>query len=114
MPYLSIRTNHEIIEDKQKDFLIKASSLVAKILGKPESYVMVAFAPPQPMMFAGSDESCVFLELKSISLSEDKTTALSDALCGLTKSELGISGDRTYIEFFDAPRKKWGWKHGTF
>ena len=114
MPYLSVRTNHEINEDKQKAFLIKASSLVAEILGKPESYVMVAFAPPQPMMFAGSDETCVFLELKSIGLSEDKTTSLSDALCELTESELNISGDRTYIEFLDAPRKKWGWKHGTF
>jgi len=114
MPYLSVRTNNTVSEETQKSFLAKASALVARELGKPESYVMVAFTPPQPMMFAGSDAPCAFLELKSIGLSEDATAGLSNALCGLIESEMGISGDRTYIEFLDAPGKKWGWKHGTF
>lgn len=114
MPYLSIRTNHEINKDKQEAFLIKASSIVAKELGKLESYVMVAFSPPQPMMFAGSDDGCAFVELKSIGLAEDKTASLSNTLCDLVETELNISGDRTYVEFLDAPRKVWGRKGGTF
>lgn len=114
MPYLSIRTNHMINEDKQKSFIRKASSVVAKELGKPESYVMVAFTPPQPMVFAGSDAECAFLELKSIGLSEDQAAPLSNALCKLIDKELNIPGDRIYIEFSDAPRKMFGWKGGTF
>ena len=114
MPYLSIRTNHDITKDKQEAFLAKASSIVAGGLGKPESYVMVAFTPPQPMMFAGSNEPCAFLELKSIGLSEDKTAALSSALCGLIEDELNIPDARTFVEFLDVPRKMWGWKGGTF
>ena len=114
MPYLSVRTNRTINEGDQKSFLNKASALVASELGKPESYVMVAFSPPQPMIFAGSDDACAYLELKSIGLPDNKTSLLSHTLCGLVDSELKIPGDRTYIEFIDAPRNKWGWKGGTF
>lgn len=114
MPYLKIQTNHEIDAGRSADFIKSASRLVADGLGKPERYVMVALEPPVPMVFAGSDAPTVFMELKSIGLPESKTAGLSDSLCKLVNTELGVPADRVYIEFQDAPRKMWGWDGGTF
>jgi len=114
MPYLKIQTNHRLETERATQLIKTASRLVAEGLGKPERYVMVALEPPLPMVFAGRDDPAVFMELKSIGLSDDKTPGLSQSLCQLVSSELGVPGDRVYIEFQDSPRKMWGWDGGTF
>lgn len=114
MPYLKIQSNRELDAAQGQEFIKQASSLVAEQLGKPERYVMVALEPPVPMVFAGSDAPAVFMELKSIGLSESQTPGLSTALCELAKDTLGVDQDRIYIEFADAPRKMWGWNGATF
>lgn len=114
MPYLKIQTNQALSDTARGELLKHASSTVAKALGKPESYVMIALDPTLPMLFAGSDTPCAYLELKSIGLPEAKTAALSAALCELTEKTLDVPPERTYIEFTDAPRAMWGWNRSTF
>jgi len=114
MPFLKIQSNTAIDEADATSLLTDASKLVAHELGKPESYVMVALEPPQPMLFAGSDAPLAYLELKSIGLPENKTATLSAALCKLIENKIGIPANRVYIEFADAPRAMWGWDGGTF
>jgi phenylpyruvate tautomerase len=114
MPYLKIQTNHPVAAEKAVQFIKSASLLVAEGLGKPERYVMVALEPPVAMVFAGSDDPTVFMELKSIGLSDNQTPKLSASLCQLVNRELGVASDRVYIEFQDAPRKMWGWDGSTF
>jgi len=114
MPYLKIQSNRAIEGQPAKELLAKASSAVADLLGKPERYVMVAIEPPVPMLFAGNDDPAVFIELKSIGLSESQTPELSCVLCELVQHTLGVEIDRIYIEFADAPRKMWGWNGATF
>lgn len=114
MPYLKIQTNHDVDEDAKKQTLTKASAVVADALGKPEKYVMVAFEPPQPMLFAGTDEPCAYLELKSIGLPQSQTKSLSSELCNMIQESLKVPAERVYIEFADAPRAMWGWNRGTF
>ena len=114
MPYLKIQTNEVITSDLEQKLLREASLLVASELGKPEKYVMVNIEPTRPMLFAGSDAPTAYLELKSIGLPESKTKILSAALCQLINNNIGISADRIYIEFADAPRSMWGWNSATF
>ena len=114
MPYLSIQTNTSVDHETQEDVLKRASTLVASKIGKSEKYVMTALNPEQLMMFAGSDEPCAYLELKSIGLPLGKTTALSQALCDFIEDALKVSADRIYIEFTDAPRAMWGWNRKSF
>ena len=114
MPFLKIQSNTAIDEADASSLLAEASKLVATELGKPENYVMVALEPAQAMLFAGSDAPLAYLELKSIGLPENKTAALSAALCNLIETRLGIPASRIYIEFADAPRAMWGWDGGTF
>jgi len=114
MPYLKIQTNQEISTAAEKQFLKKASTLVATHLGKPERYVMVRLDPVRPMIFAGTTEPCVYMELKSIGLPESRTAALSKMLCQFIRDEWKIPADRIYIEFADARDAMWGWNGGTF
>ncbi|KPK54452.1 MAG: hypothetical protein AMS22_05905 [Thiotrichales bacterium SG8_50] len=114
MPYLRIQTNQSVDAASAQQLISRASALVAEQLGKPERYVMVAMAPPVPMVFAADNSPAAYLELKSIGLAERQTPALSKALCELVGEALGVSQDRIYIEFSDAPRKMWGWNGGTF
>ncbi len=114
MPYLKIQTNQELDEAARQTLMKKASATVAKQLGKPENYVMVALQTAQNMLFAGTDGPLAYLELKSIGLPESTTQALSDNLCTLMAQELDIEKNRIYIEFADAPRHMWGWNGGTF
>jgi phenylpyruvate tautomerase PptA (4-oxalocrotonate tautomerase family) len=114
MPLLKIQSNQPVENAAAEQLISTASKLVAEQLGKPESYVMVALEPPVPMSFAGSTDPLAYLELKSIGLPQDKTPALSAALCDLMRDSLGIEPGRVYIEFADAPRAMWGWNGGTF
>ncbi len=114
MPFLRIQTNHALDQTSATTLTTRASALVAAELGKPERYVMVSAEHNPAMCFAGSDAPLAYLELKSIGLPESATADLSQALCGLVEDATGISGDRVYIEFADAPRKMWGWNGSTF
>ena len=114
MPYLKIETNLDLAAPRQSELLSAASSRVAAMLGKPESYVMVALDAGKPMLFGGSDQPLAYLELKSIGLPRDRTTELSAQLTELMQQLLDLKPDRVYIEFADAERPMWGWNGGTF
>lgn len=114
MPFLKIQTNRPMPEADAKSLAARSSTVVAEQLGKPERYVMTSVETNPAMQFAGSDEPLAFLELKSIGLPESITADVSKALCELVCADTGISPDRIYIEFADAPRKMWGWDSGTF
>lgn len=114
MPYLKIQTNQTLSVDSARQLARKASTLVASLLGKPESYVMTAVENNPAMTFAGTDEPLAYLELKSIGLPEAITADASRALCELVSTEAAIDSARIYIEFSDAARKMWGWDKGTF
>ena len=114
MPYLLIQTNQSVSEDQINTLMSKASKTVSEILGKPENYVMVSIQASMRMLFAGTDQDLAYVELKSIGLPENSTPELSQALCSLINTELGIDKKRIYIEFANAERHMWGWDNRTF
>ncbi len=114
MPYLKIKTNQPIDEIAVKHILEQASSRIADALSKPERYVMADLSINRHMIFSGTPAPCAYVELKSIGLAETQTRELSQTICTLIETELGIARDRIYIEFMAVPRKFWGWNGSTF
>jgi phenylpyruvate tautomerase len=114
MPYLRIQTNHAVDAETKQQTVRTASKLISEQTGKPERYVMVDYAPDRPMVFAGSDAPCAYVELKSIGMPRDRTREFSHALCELLESSISVPADRIYIEFTDAEREMWGWNGATF
>ena len=114
MPYLSIQTNQPLDESKKAQLLKTASQMTTDILGKPESYVMVAIQVNTAMSFAGNSDPTAYVQLKSLGLPESSTADFSKAICELVHSELNINPSRIYIEFAGPERHLWGWNNKTF
>ena len=112
MPVLQITTNASI--DDADTLAKQASSLAAEMLGKPESYVMVRISGDADLIFAGTNEPCAHLMLKSLGLPESETRAYSEKLCGFIEQQLGVPPSRTYIEFVSPERHMFGWDNRTF
>ena len=112
MPLLQINTNVSI--DDPATLASDASAMVADMLGKPESYVMVIVNPDLTLVFAGSNDNAAHLKLKSLGLPESKTGEYSKRLCSFIEEKLGVSPGRIYIEFTGPPRHLWGWDNKTF
>ncbi len=114
MPLLTLDTNLVLSAEQKAALPAALSAEVARLLGKPESYVMVIVRDNQAMTMGGSNEGSAYLQLKSLGLPENDTPDLSESLCDLLSASLGLATDRIYIEFFNPPRHLWGWNRGTF
>ena len=111
MPFIQINTSSQSLVDNgllQKEI----SRLVADLTGKPENYVMTMIQSNSQMTFAGSDEPCCFIKLKSIG--SLNPSSMSESLCELITSKTNIKANRIYIEFDDVKASNWGFNNSTF
>ena len=111
MPFIQINTSSKsVLEDNllQKEI----SKIVADLTGKPERYVMTMIQGNSKMTFAGSDEPCCFIKLKSIG--SLNPSLMSKSLCELIASKTNIKANRIYIEFIDIKATHWGFDGSTF
>ena len=110
MPLLNISTNKEI--QNEQIFIAKSSDFISSLLSKPENFVMVKLKHSLTMYFAGTDQPCSFIEIKSIgSLVPSK---MSKPICDFFSTELKIPTERIYIYFDDVDSNHWAWNSRTF
>ena len=111
MPLIQINMSSKSIVDN--DLLQKEiSKLVADLTGKPENYVMTMIQSNTKMTFAGTDDPCCFVNLKSIG--SLNPSSMSKALCDLIASKTNIKTNRIYLEFIDVKASNWGFNSSTF
>eukprot|EP00270_Netrium_digitus_P009972 TRINITY_DN306_c0_g2_i12.p4 TRINITY_DN306_c0_g2~~TRINITY_DN306_c0_g2_i12.p4 ORF type:complete len:116 (+),score=21.39 TRINITY_DN306_c0_g2_i12:476-823(+) len=115
MPTLNVQTNVPGDGVVTSDILKDLSKIVARIIGKPESYVMVSVRMGVPIIFGGSEEPAAYGELISIGgLGPDTNKKLSSAISSIFESKLSIPPGRFYIKFYDVKRSDFGWNGSTF
>ena len=114
MPYFNIDTNQELDEAFTQAVIKKASSFIAGLLDKPESYVMISIKPGTPLNFAGTNDPAAFVRLKSIDLPKDRCAKFSEKICDFIDQELGVPKARIFIDFEDLARSLFGWNGKTF
>ena len=88
------------------------SKMIADLTGKPENYVMTMIVSNSKMTFAGSDEPCCFIKIKSIG--SLNPSVMSKSLCALISSKTNIKANRIYLEFIDVKASNWGYNNSTF
>ena len=111
MPLIQINTSSKSVVND--DLLQKeVSKMIADLTGKPENYVMTIMQSDTQMTFAGSDEPCCFIKLKSIG--SLKPSSMSKSLCELIASKTNIKTNRIYLEFIDVKASNWGFNSSTF
>ena len=110
MPLLNISTNKKIKNEQM--FLAKSSDFISSLLAKPENFVLVKLSHSLTMYFAGTNEDCIFIEIKSIgSLFPSE---MSKQICEFFSAELEIPTERIYIFFQDVEPSMWAWDNKTF
>ena len=112
MPFIKINTSSKSVVENEVLLQQDISKLVADLTGKPEKYVMMMIQPDNKMTFAGSDEPCCFIEIKSIG--SLNPSSMSGHLCELIASKTNININRIYIEFIDVKASNWGFNGTTF
>ncbi|XVF69911.1 hypothetical protein PTKIN_Ptkin11bG0119100 [Pterospermum kingtungense] len=103
MPTLNLYTNVPVDAVTVSDILKDATKAVAKIIGKPESYVMILVNDGVPMAFAGTEAPAAYGELISIGgLGPSVNGKLSSTIAEILQTKLSIDSSRFYIKFYDA------------
>jgi len=98
-----------------RQLLSNLSSLLAREIGKPESYVMTNLVPRTEMTFGGTFEPVCYAEVKNVGkFKPDQTKRISSKVSELLTNALGVPASRIYIEFADATGYLWGFDGGTF
>ncbi|XP_010545380.1 PREDICTED: macrophage migration inhibitory factor homolog isoform X2 [Tarenaya hassleriana] len=107
MPTLNLFTNIPVDAVTASDILKDATKAVAKIIGKPESYVMILLNNGVPISFAGTEEPAAYGELISIGgLGPSVNGKLSSTISEILQTKLSIDSSRFYIKFYDSPTEQ--------
>ena len=95
MPFIQVNTSSKSVVDNDDLLQKDISTMIAELTGKHEKYVMTMIQRDIKMTFAGADEPCCFIKVKSIgSLSP---SSMSKSLCELIASKTNINTNRIYI-----------------
>ncbi|EYU18212.1 hypothetical protein ABFS83_10G070900 [Erythranthe nasuta] len=115
MPTLNLFTNVPVDAVVASDILKDATKAVAKILSKPESYVMILVNGGVPISFGGTEEPSAYGELISIgALGPSANAKLSATIAEILQTKLSIDSSRFYIKFYDVQRPFFGFNGSTF
>ncbi|KAF5731350.1 macrophage migration inhibitory factor [Tripterygium wilfordii] len=96
MPTLNLYTNVPVDAVISSDILKDATKSVAKIIGKPESYVMILLNGGVPIAFGGTEVPAAYGELISIGgLGQGVNGKLSSTIADIFQTKLSI--DSTWL-----------------
>ncbi|KMZ56651.1 Macrophage migration inhibitory factor [Zostera marina] len=115
MPCLNLSTNISLDGVDTSSILSEISTAVAKIIKKPEAYVMIVLKGSIPISFGGTEQPAAFGELVSIGgLNPDTNKKLSAAVSAILESKLSVPKNRFYLKFYDSKGANFGWNGSTF
>ncbi|MBA0581569.1 hypothetical protein Gorai_023745 [Gossypium raimondii] len=103
MPCLNLSTNVNLDGVDTSAILSEATSSVAKLIGKPEAYVMIVLKGSVPMSFGGTEQPAAYGELVSIGgLNPDVNKKLSAAIAAILETKLQVPKSRadTFLIYF--------------
>jgi len=114
MPFLRLTSSAPEMPAKAAALAEELSQAVSRLLGKPETYVMISVEKAD-MRMSGTDAPAAFVDLRSIGgFSTQKNKTISETVSGIVTKHLGVSGNRIFLNFTDIPASSWGWNGGTF
>jgi phenylpyruvate tautomerase PptA (4-oxalocrotonate tautomerase family) len=113
MPFINVKTNTPVSKDKETALKSALGEAISIIPGKSGSWLMVEIEPERKLYFKGSDAPAAMVSV-SVCGSADSASfnKLTDSICTLINSELGIDTARTYVKY--EATKDWGWNGSNF
>ncbi len=113
MPYIEIKTNVSVTDDKIKTINALLGSEIELLPGKSEKWLMNCIAGESKMSFAGDPSPCAIAEVSLFGkASADAYDALTASLCEKLSEALSVPTDRIYIKYEEV--STWGWNCENF
>lgn len=108
MPFINVKTNVSLNENKKTTIKSRASKAISLIPGKSEAYLMCAVEDGVSMMFQGDDDKNIaFVEVKIFgSSTKENYGRLTAEICNILSEEAGVDGKNCYVKFEEV--KYWG------
>lgn len=106
MPYIQINTSCVITQRQETEMKAQIGQAIELIPGMKEAYLMLRFEGGCRLYFGGESD-CAFLEVRRFGhVPADAAQALTARLSAIVAAITGISPDRTYVQYLEAPY--WG------
>jgi phenylpyruvate tautomerase PptA (4-oxalocrotonate tautomerase family) len=113
MPFINLKTNVSVSQDKEKQIKSQFGQAITAIPGKSENWLMVGIEPEYKLWFKGDDAPCAMIEVSIFGkASSSDYNSLTEKICSIISSELGVSPSRTYVKYSEI--SEWGWNNGNF
>lgn len=114
MPFINVKTNAKIDNDKKLKIENRLSDAISLIPGKSDRYLMLAVEDDISMMFhRDTDGNIAMVEVKIFgSSTKDAYTALTAEICNILNEEADIDASGCYVKFEEV--KFWGYNGFMF
>lgn len=107
MPFINIRTNFNI-EDNKRSAIKSALGELAAIIGKSEQWLMVGFEQQTYMYFRGENVPMAMVEVSMYGgASPEALNELTKQITTLISDALYVDDTRIYVSYMMTPY--WGW-----
>lgn len=113
MSFINFETNIDLNENQILDLKKEFGELISLIKGKSEDWLMVNIENKKTMYFKGSDEACVFIEVKVYGeISEMDIDSFTKKITDYISTNFSIFSSRIYVSYFKTPL--WGYNGVNF
>ncbi len=112
MPFINTTTNVSVSPEKEIMLKAKFGSAI-ELLGKSESWLMLAFNDNADMYFKGNDAPAAFVDISVFGKSTyAQCEAMTKEICKIMVEELSLPADRVYVKY--SGTNQWGWNNMNF
>lgn len=113
MPFINIKTNAEVSEEKAKKIKTHLGLAITAIPGKSEGWLMVGIEDNYQLFFKGTEELAAMVEVSLYgNASSNALGVLTSNITEILLDILGISTDRIYVSYMST--ENWGWNGSNF
>ncbi len=113
MPFINVKTNVNVPDDKAELIKSKLGEAITAVPGKSEGWLMVGIESGQKLWFRGSSEPAAMTEVSLYgNASDNALVTLTSHITGILTDTLSISSDRIYVSYMLTD--KWGWNGSNF
>lgn len=113
MPFIDSKITVPVSAEKKEAIKNELGKAIS-ILHKPERYLMVGINDKYDLWFAGKklDKGAYVSVDVFDDVSAEDSNKMSGAICDVLEKELGIPGDKVYVEYRGT--YNWGWNGSNF
>lgn len=113
MPFIDSKITVPVSAEK-KEVIKNELGKAISILHKPERYLMVGINDNYDLWFSGKKlDKGAYVSVDVFGdVSAEDSNKMSGAICDVLENELGIPGDKVYVEYRET--YNWGWNGSNF